>query len=67
MRALGLALAGLVAGLVLVATAGPSAARVHATMYCWEADSEFPVPCDDDGDEGDEGDERLLQGSGFRF
>jgi hypothetical protein len=48
------------AGLMLLAAADRGAARIHSQMYCWELDSEFPVPC-----EGDDEDDELARG-GFR-
>jgi hypothetical protein len=49
------------AALALLAWATPGTARMHAQMYCWTQDSEFPVPCEQDEEE-DEGGEL----SGFR-
>jgi hypothetical protein len=34
------------AGLALIASTGPGAARIHGQMYCWALDSELPVVCD---------------------
>jgi hypothetical protein len=34
------------AGLGLIASPGPGAARIHGQMYCWAFDSELPVVCD---------------------
>ena len=42
------------AGLILLGATDRSSARVQAQMYCWEFDSEFPVPCEQE-DEEDEG------------
>ena len=42
------------AGLILLGATDRSSARVQAQMYCWELDSEFPVPCEQE-DEEDEG------------
>jgi hypothetical protein len=39
------------AGLALLGSASPGAARVHAKMYCWALDSELPVSCDDEDDD----------------
>jgi hypothetical protein len=41
------------AGLILLGATDRSSARVQAQMYCWELDSEFPVPCEQE-DEDDE-------------
>ena len=49
------------AALALLASASPGAARMHTQMYCWAQDSEFPVPCDDEG-EDDSGE--LRRGAG---
>ena len=42
------------AGLALLASAVPGAARVHGQMYCWAYDSEFPVPCEGPEEEEEE-------------
>jgi len=47
------------AGLFLLGATDRGAARVQAQMYCWDADSEFPVACEQE-DEDDEA-------SGFRL
>jgi hypothetical protein len=39
------------AGLALLGWAGSLSARVQGQMYCWAADAEFPVPCDEGGEE----------------
>jgi hypothetical protein len=39
------------AGLVLLGATDRSSARVQAQMYCWEFDSEFPVPCEQEDEE----------------
>jgi hypothetical protein len=36
----------------------PAQARVHAQMFCWTSDSEFPIGCDEDEDDDDDGDLR---------
>ena len=46
------------AALMLLGSGGPGAARMHAQMYCWAQDSEFPVACEQEDDEDD--------GSGLR-
>ncbi|MBO0764653.1 MAG: hypothetical protein J2P50_08700 [Hyphomicrobiaceae bacterium] len=43
------------AGLVMLGSASPGAARVHAKMYCWALDSELPVSCEGEDDEDDSG------------
>ena len=43
---------------LLIATAVPAGASVHAAMYCWVPDFEIAVACDDD-DEGSDGDDSL--------
>jgi len=48
------------AGLILLGATDRSSARVQAQMYCWELDSEFPVPCEQE-DEDDE-----VSGIGFQ-
>jgi hypothetical protein len=50
------------AGLVLIASPDPGAARIHGQMYCWALDSELPVVCDADEEEEVSG----FQVSGFR-
>jgi hypothetical protein len=45
--------AAALAALALLASASPGAARMHAQMYCWSQDSEFPVPCEQDDEEDD--------------
>jgi hypothetical protein len=42
------------AGLALLGSAQPSAARIHGAMYCWALDSELPVPCSELDDEEEE-------------
>jgi hypothetical protein len=49
-----------VAGLALLAWTSSGAARIHGQMYCWDPDSEFPVPC------GREDDEEEAAGTGLR-
>jgi hypothetical protein len=39
------------AGLILLGATDRSSARVQAQMYCWELDSEFPVPCEQEDDD----------------
>jgi hypothetical protein len=53
------------AGLILLGATDRSAARLQAQMYCWELDSEFPVPCEQE-DEEDEVSGIRFQGLGFR-
>lgn len=36
------------AGLFLLGAMDRGSARVPAQMYCWDADSEFPVACEQD-------------------
>jgi hypothetical protein len=45
------------AGLALLGSASPGAARVHAQMYCWALDSELPISCEGEDEEDDGGDE----------
>jgi hypothetical protein len=39
------------AGLILLGAADRGSARVQAQMYCWDSDSEFPAPCEQDDEE----------------
>jgi hypothetical protein len=47
------------AGLALLGSASPGAARVHAQMYCWALDSELPISCEGEDEEDDGGELRL--------
>jgi hypothetical protein len=48
------------AGLALLGSASPGAARVHAQMYCWALDSELPISCEGEDEDDDGGDELRL-------
>jgi hypothetical protein len=59
-----LALAGFTLVAILLAWAGPGAARIHGEMYCWALDSELPVACDREDEQEEDSGIRLQV---FRF